>query len=127
MAYATLEDYEARYGELGSETARSRVSVRLDDAAVYLDARVEVDPDDEHQAAALKIVSCAMVNRAMAAEESDAVGVSEARYTMGPFTQSATFSNPSGDLYLTAGEKALLGVNGSLITGIRPVVGWAGC
>ena len=127
MAYATVEDYEARYGELASDMARSRIEVRLGDAAVYIDSRVDVDPDDEQQAERLRIVSCAMVNRAMAAEEADAVGVSEARYTMGPFSQSATFSNPSGDLYFTAGEKALLGINSSLITGIRPVVGWAGC
>ena len=127
MAYATIEDYESRYGAVEGTEARARVTTRLGDAAVYIDSRVEVDPDDGHQAEALKIVSCAMVNRSMAAEESDAVGVSNASYTMGPFSQSATFSNPSGDLYFTASEKALLGMNGSLIESIRPVVGWSGC
>ena len=126
MAYATIEDYEARYGELPTEEARDRATVRLDDAAVYLDARVDVDPSDEHQASALRIVSCAMVNRSMAAEAADMVGITNASYTMGPFSQSATYTNPSGDMYLTASEKALLGVNGSLIESIRPVVGWVG-
>lgn len=123
MAYATVDDLEARYGELPSDDARTQASVLLDDAATYLDGVVAVDPSDEHQAESLRMVSCAMVNRSMEAARSETYGVSNASYTMGPFSQSATFFNPSGDLYLTSGERQLLGVGGSRIGTIRPVIG----
>lgn len=123
MAYATIEDLEARYGEISDEGLRARADVLLEDAATMLDGRVRVDPCDQHQADALRIVSCAMVNRAITAARSDDVGLAEATYTMGPFTQTATFANPGGDLYLTSGERSLLGLNGSYIGTIRPKIG----
>ena len=65
-----------------------------------------------------------MVNRALMASTSDALGVSNASYTMGPFSQSATFSNPSGDLYLTANERRMLGAGATAIGSMRAKVGW---
>jgi hypothetical protein len=126
MAYATIDDLEARYGEVPLGL-RGQAEALLGDAATILDARVEVDPTDEQQLERLRLVSCAMVNRALMAAESEAYGISDASYTMGPFTQSATFANPSGDLYLTKGELALLGVGGGVIVDIRARVGGAPC
>lgn len=123
MAYATIEDLEARYGEVDAELT-DRAQALLDDAATILDARVVVDISDQQQRERLRLVSCSMVNRALQAAASDAYGVSNASYTMGPFTQSATFANPSGDLYLTKGERDLLGIGGSVIGSIRARVGW---
>lgn len=40
MAYATVEDYESRYGTLG-ESEASRVAVKLDSASYKIDALVE--------------------------------------------------------------------------------------
>lgn len=126
MAYATIDDLEARYGEVPLGL-RGRAEALLGDAATILDARVEVDPTDEQQLERLRLVSCAMVNRALMAAESEAYGISDASYTMGPFTQSATFANPSGDLYLTKGELMLLGVGGGVIVDIRARVGGEPC
>lgn len=125
MAYATVADLEDRYGELSTEQA-DRAEVLLDDAATMIDLTFGSEETDETRLDARKMVSCSMVNRALAASESDAYGVSNATYTMGPFSQSATFANPSGDLYLTAGERRLLGAGGALIGSIRPVIGWNG-
>lgn len=125
MAYATIEDLEARYGAIEDEGLRARASVLLDDAATMLAGRVRVDPCDQQQAAALLIVSCSMVNRAVSAMDADDVGLSEATYTMGPFSQTATFANPNGDLYLTSSERSMLGLNGSYIGTIRPQIGGA--
>lgn len=125
MAYATVSDIESRYSELTTEQ-ESRASVLLDDAAVIINARLGTETPDQSLEPALKVVSCAMVNRALAAGAADAYGVSNATYTMGPFSQSATFSNPSGDLYLTSGELKLLGIGGSYLTNVRPVIGWTG-
>lgn len=124
MAYADYTDYEARYGAL-TTSQRSTVGVKLEDAATILDSFVEVDASDEQLLARLNLVSCAMVNRAMVAENSEAIGVSNASYTMGPFTQSATFSNPSGDMYLTSMEKRMLGIGTGIIGSVRPVIGGA--
>ena len=123
MAYATISDLEARYGEVDAELT-DRAQALLEDAATILDARVVVDISDQQQRERLCLVSCAMVNRALQAAASDVYGVSNTSYTMGPFTQSATFANPSGDLYLTKGERDLLGIGGSVIGSIRARVGW---
>lgn len=121
MAYATVDDLEARWHALEGDEA-DRAEVLLEDAAAMLDALVEVDPEDEKQANLLKIVSCSMVTRAMLSAESDAYGVSQLDYGMGPFSQAAHFANPNGDLYLTAQEKRLLGIGSGYIMGVRPLI-----
>lgn len=121
MAFATSDDIEARWRTL-SETEKAKADVLLEDAAVYLSAFVTVDPEDEQQAAALKMVSCAMVQRAMIAAGNDAFGVKDERITADIYSQSYTYANPNGDLYLTSAEKRLLGITSSYIIGIRPVI-----
>jgi len=121
MAYATVDDLEARWHALEGDEA-DRAEVLLEDAAAMLDALVEVDPEDEKQANLLKIVSCSMVTRAMLSAESDAYGVSQLDYGMGPFSQAAHFANPNGDLYLTAQEKRLLGIGSGYLMGVRPLI-----
>lgn len=126
MAFATISDLERRYGEL-PEGMQGRATALLEDAATMLEGMVTVDVSDPLQASRLEMVSCAMVNRSMQATESEVFGISEARYTMGPFVQSATFSNPSGDMYLTTNEKRLLGIGGTAIGTIRPRIGGHRC
>lgn len=123
MAYATLSDYEARYGAVGPDR-EVYVTTMLGDAGSMLDALVpRIDPSDSNQADLLRMVSCAMVNRAVLASEADSVGVSQYSFGMGPFSQSATVANPSGDMYLTAQERRLLGVGGVAIGSIPARIG----
>lgn len=125
MAYATVDDLEARFGAL-SEGERSIAAVLLGDAAVYLDSLVAVDPANGHQANALMVVSCNMVHRAMQQSVS-MLGIEQATASMGPFSQTAQFSNPSGGLYVSAAEKALLGADGGYIGSIPARIGgWYG-
>lgn len=119
MAYATVEDLEARYGDLTDER-QEQAAVLLDDAAVIIDAVVTVD--EAHEAAA-KVVSCAMVNRALSAYESDMYGITQQTMTAGSYSQSMSYTNPSGDLYMTGTEKAMLGISGGYIGSIRPRIG----
>lgn len=121
MAFATVEDLEARWRDLDSDE-EAKASTLLDDAGAMLTALVDVDQTDEQQATLLKIVSCSMVTRAMMAAESDNYGVSQLDYGMGPFSQAAHFSNPNGDMYLTAQEKRLLGITGGYVLGVRPLI-----
>lgn len=125
MSYATVEDVQARRLEELTDEQAALVAVLLEDAAVLIDSETTIDTDNEKQLAAAKMVSCNVVNRALQASESDMYGVSNASYTMGPFSQSATFSNPSGDLYLSRTEKDMLNVGGTVISSMRAMVGWS--
>lgn len=120
MAFATVDDLEARWRPL-TAAEQDRAEILLDDAGVFLSALVAVDPVDEEQAAILKMVSCSMVQRVMSADV-DTVGVSQTSMTAGSYTQSFTYSNPSGDFYLTAMEKRMLGIASSKLGTIRPKV-----
>ena len=126
MAFATIEDLEARWRTL-SEAEVPKATALLDDASAILVAQVDVDPTDEQQATLLKVVCCSMVTRSMVASESDVYGISQLDYGMGPFSQAAHFSNPNGDLYLTAQERQLLGIgSGGYVIDLRAQVGDCG-
>ena len=123
MAFATVDDLAARMGRELTETEEAQASVLLDDAAAMLMALVSIDPDNEVQAANLKRVSCAMVQRAMMVGSGGGYGVTEATATMGPFTQRVNYANPSGDLYVTKAERASLGIGIATIGAIRANAG----
>ena len=113
MAYATVDDLEARWRTLTSPEERARAGILLDDAAVRLD--VACPPSDlptEAELAARKIVSCEMVKRAMAAADTGGIGVTSIQQGAGPFQATTQFANPTGDLYLTKADKSLLGCGG---------------
>ena len=124
MAFATVDDLAARWRKLDGEESE-RACVLLEDAAAMLGSLVHVDERDERQASLLAIVSCSMVARAMSAAESSAYGMDSMSYTMGPFGQTAHFSNPTGDMYVSAGERRMLGIDGSYIRAVRPRIGGA--
>lgn len=121
MVFATSDDIAARWRPLTSAEAE-RAETLLEDAAVYLSSFVEVDPDDEDQASALKIVSCSMVIRSMLAAQNNAFGVTEQSVSADIYSQTMRYQNPNGDLYLTASEKRLLGITSSYLTSIRPTI-----
>lgn len=118
MAFATVADLEARWRDLTTDE-EAQAAVLLDDATAYLQALVEVDTEDETQAANLKMVCCNMVKRAMTSAASDAFGVTDATATMGPFTQRVAYANPSGDMYVLKSERILLGIGAATFGSIR--------
>ena len=120
MAFATVADLEARWGKELTQAEEAQASVLLDDAAAILTALVRcIDPDDETQEANLRQVSCNMVKRAMSSAASSAFGIDQATATMGPFSQRVEYANPSGDLYVTKAERAVLGIGTARIGTIR--------
>ena len=121
MAVAEVSDIEARWRELSTDE-ESRASTLIDDASAMLSALVTVDTSDQEQAELLKMVCCNMVIRAMAQSGMDTFGVSQSAITAGPYTQSFSYSNPSGDMYLTKLEKKLLKVSIGYIGSIRPMM-----
>lgn len=121
MAFAQVSDIEARWRDL-STAEETRAGTLIDDASAILTQLVDVDATDTQQAQLLKQVCCSMVIRAMSATEADTFGVSSASMTAGPYTQQMTYSNPSGDMYLTKLEKRLLGITHGYIGSIRPMM-----
>ena len=122
MAYADVSDLEARWREL-NEAEQARAEVLLADASAVLDSLVDVDETDTEQLEICKIVVCNMVQRSMVASEADAYGITQQSMTAGVYTQSVTYSNPSGDFYLTKMERKMLGISNGYIGSIRPMIG----
>lgn len=118
MAFATTDDLVARWRPL-SQADLDRAEVLLDDAAWWLGVwfsefgdLVALAAADTELAMGLKILSCAMVKRAMTAVGD---GASQVQQVMGPFTAQISYRNPDGSLYVYSAERdaiwKLLGVN----------------
>ena len=122
--FATAEDYEARYGDVEDE---KRLEALLADASLFLASQrgLVIDPDDGTQAALLTAVTCAMAHRSMMA--GSYAGLSSVSQGAGGYTASVSVYNPSGDFYLTKGEKQALGISGARIGSVAPAIdGWYG-
>lgn len=111
MSFATVADYEAKYGTVADA---DRLQVWLDDVTTYLTNRLgsRYNAEDETQAAALKMVCRDMTHRAF---ESNAPGFGVSNYSQSAngFTESMTFANATGDIYMTQNERRMLGIGGN--------------
>lgn len=122
MKFAQVSDLEARWRTL-SEAEQDQADVLLEDASAILASMVEIPEHDDGYPELLSIVTCNMVQRAMSSTAADTYGVTQASMTAGPYTQSWSYSNPSGDMYLTKMEKKMLGITSGYIGSIRPMIG----
>ena len=109
--FATFEDYAARYDADASDAAR--IGVLLGDASAIVAASLPAGADSEALAPLLASTVCAMVARASVA--SGMAGVSSYSEGAAGITASVTYANPGGDLYMTAAEKAALGIGGGFV------------
>lgn len=102
-SFATVPDLEGRWHAL-TEAERARAALLLADASQYI--RDECPGWEASPARTRTAIVCAMVQRAMLA--GDRMGVTNSQQTAGSFSESVTYGNPMGDLYLTEGEKGRL-------------------
>ena len=121
--FATVEDYEARYGEVEDE---ARVSALLQDATNIIASQPGFAMrEDETWQGVLETVTCAMVHRSLMSGAY--AGLSNVSQGAGGYTASVSVYNPGGDLYLTRNEKRALGIGGARIGSVAPVIdGWYG-
>lgn len=120
MAYATVQDVQARMSRTMSESERTICSTLLDDAAVIIDT-FNKDAATENKL----IVSCRLVTRQLGDGESDGIPIGASQGTMSGlgYSQSWTMSGgSSGELYLSKLDKQLLGY-GYKIGSYSPVEG----
>lgn len=121
---ADLAAYEARYGPAADA---ARASALLADASAMLvtayerrwgEAREEgAHPEFDRSAAA---VCCAVAHRALSAP-GDMAGVSRYSQGAGAYTASVSFSNPTGDLWLSKSDLSRLGLDGCEVWSIPPM------
>lgn len=123
MAYATVNDIQARLTRDLTADEQAVATTLLDDAAVMIDATAE-----DAQESAKKLVSCRMVIRALGDGESNGFPIGATQGSMGGlgYTQSWTIgSGANGELYLTRLDKKLLGA-GNRIGSYSPIEELAG-
>lgn len=129
MSYATIEEYETRYGEVAD---RNLLQECLDDCTAAIDAELErhcIDHADPSAQFADRLMrACrSMANRIMPAEDGSdiPVGVSQMSITTGPYNRQYTFST-YGTPKLNDYERSLLGIGGGRI-GFGSLTGGARC
>jgi hypothetical protein len=106
--FADPSDVAARWRPLSDEESAT-ASALLDDASALIRAEY---PDIDSRiaagvlsAASVLAVTAGMVKRAMIAP---ADGVSQQSETVGPYSHSQSFSNPLGNVFLTAADRVLI-------------------
>ena len=104
VPFATAQELRARWPDMppGSD---EHAGVLLEDASQFI---MDVCPTAANVTAATRRrVVCSVVRRSM--ESAVPAGGDQHTQTAGPFSQSFTASNPSGDFYLTKTERKALG------------------
>lgn len=116
VPFATVEDYEARYGEVEDQ---QQVETLLGDASAFIAAQPGfrlLAPDEDGydlQQDNLVRVTCAVVHRSLSA--GDFAGLSSVSQGAGGYTATVNVYNPGEDFYLTKAEKRTLGIGGGRI------------
>lgn len=113
-AYAEVTDLVTRWREL-TEDEEARAEVLLNDAAVTIrrEGFSKENPDAD-TLEMLKIISCDMVKRVLLPGTGQPAAT-QGSVTVGPFSESFTYVNPTGEVYLTRNEKRRLGIGGARI------------
>ena len=116
MAYATVNDVQARIAKTLTAAEQTLCGNQLDDAAVIIDAYKASASAD-----AKKVVSCRMVIRTLNVDSDIPIGATQGSLSGLGYSQSWTIgSGSSGELYLSKTDKQLLG-SGNNIGSHSPV------
>lgn len=114
MSYATIEEYESRYGVVAD---RPMLQECLDDCTAAIDVALKpygiahIDPSSPLADGAMRACR-SMANRIIPSESSAdiPVGATQASFTAGPYNQQYTLKTPYGTPKLNDFEKSLLGI-----------------
>ena len=106
IPFAEVSDLEGRWRPL-SDSEQTIAETLLTDASIMVRNRAS---DAKHtDADTLRMVVCEMVKRAMAGPMAAGMGVNSIQQGAGPYQQTASFTNPLGDLYLSKSDLKDLG------------------
>jgi hypothetical protein len=123
--FATVADLEARWRPL-DEAEKAKADVLLGDASVLIaqrcrNAGVKLDMADGLVTETLRAITCEVVKRSMLSP-TDRPAATNTQMVAGPYSESVTFANPTGDIYLTHSEQARLGIGKQRIGFVRPAI-----
>ena len=113
MSYATVAQYEARFGTVSDtemlqaclDDCTTAINVKLDNAGID-----HASPSEDF-ATRLMMVCRSMANRVMPASPADVpVGVSQMSMSAGPYQQSWTYTSAYGTPKMLPSEMELLGI-----------------
>lgn len=124
-AFASVEDYTKRYGDVADS---DRVEVILSDASDAMLNAYESSWGEAYQEGAHEqfdrsatAVCCAIAHRSLSVP-AEFEGASQYSQTAGSYNASITFSNPTGDIYLSKTELKRLGLYGQRIGAVMPIM-----
>lgn len=124
-AFASVKDYTKRYGDV---VDNDRVEVILSDASNAMLDAYEVFWGESYQKGAHEqfdrsatAVCCAIAHRSLSVP-AGFEGASQYSQTAGSYNASITFSNPTGDIYLSKTELKRLGLYGQRIGAVMPLM-----
>ena len=112
MAYATVQDVQARLSYTMTTDQQTQCGYLLDDAATLIDSY-----QNQATSEAKKVVSCRMVIRALGADDAANVPIGASQGSMSAlgYSQSWTIgSGTVGELYLSKVEKRMLGIGNAI-------------
>lgn len=119
MSYATIEDYENRFGVVSN---RRLLQECLSDCSAAIDAAMRpygiCHIDSAHPLRDNAMRACRSMAHRIMPDEGAAdipIGVTQASFTAGPYNQQYTFAQTYGTPKLTDFEKSLLGIGGGRI------------
>lgn len=116
--FATVEQYEARYGDVADMDILLEV---LKDATREISAALERAGIDYENPSELFAENLMQVCRSMAfrsvgtSEVSTPFGATQFSQGVGDFSQSFSFKNPYGEVYISKAERRLLGLDSAKI------------
>ena len=125
--FATLADYESRYGEV-AEADGGRVEALLSDASDMLltayESRWGAYKAGDHAAfdRSARSVACAIVSRAVNTPLGLA-GATQLSQSAGIYHSSVTFANPTAELWVGKSDLKRLGLAGTRIGSIDAMTG----
>lgn len=106
IPFATVQELRDRWPDM-PPGADAHAEVLLEDASQFI---LDVVPSAASATAStLRRIVCSVVRRSIESQASPGAGMQQFQTTSGPFTNSFTPSNPSGDFYLTKAERKALG------------------
>ena len=126
VSFATLEDLNMRLDKPLTGAAATKANTLLVDASAKLQLELERSgirwlerwEAQGVYAAALRSVTCSMVERAI--ETPLPLGVSSQQQTAGPYSNTFSAANPGGDVYILASERRTLGIGDGRIRYLMP-------
>lgn len=125
--FATVERYRATHPDdvLGDERLLALLGQATNIICVELD-RHDIDyvSPSETFTACLERITITMVHRSAGGAGGEIpFGATQFSQTAGSYTRSASFANPTGDLYLTKAEKLQLGIGRARVCVTTPYQG----